>query len=1090
MKKAKKNKSKFITLIRWLSSISIMAVLLWVIYIYAGKLLCQIALGQIGELTNTKIKAGSIKFMSNGSVVFTDLVVDPCKSNVSNCNIIRAKRLFASFDRKSLFLLQPRLKVLDVNDFVFNAVYDVDSNWSNLSGLKIKPSGGGFHKAPDIHLGSGTLQYIKIVNGREEIALSVPVDADFESNLEPQKMYHFNITTASLSSGYGLSRLQGYWKPGHIIVTGGVSSLSVPEFEMAWYINVSAAEFKYDKEENYSLALTIKDMESLRNNEPNALDLEIPTFAKKYGFMTAFQKFIDTYKPKGLIDVNLKMSGNLQKLADSTIDGTVHCRDITFNYSKFPYEINHLVGDINFTHERISFDKLQGKHGNSELSFGGWYKSFDGNREYEVNIASDNMLLEDDLYKALNEKQQKSWSSFSPVGNVSIDLKMERNNEIGKETNLKIGLLDVDAKYSNFSYPLKNLSGTLDFGPDKIIVQNAFSRDGDIEIEINGEIVKKQSEDDPYNFIIDVNNIPMDSVLENALLDKQKRVYKSFQPAGLASGIINVSRSQTGDVNYSADINFADASIKTDFLENQVTNITANAIISPDSAVVKSLSGNYGDMPIMLSGRFMSQVEEQLCYDVSLNLKKVRLNDKELQSLLPESIKKTVQNFDPNGITDMTLDLKKLNPEKPVEYNVSMNCLGNSIYLKDFDCQVTDVTGLMKIDGNNIKLKNVTAFLDNNIQPESDREKIFLNGNIKIDNGSMTQAELSINAANISFSQNFLIQLAPKYQNLYKSLSPTGSMDINFYNFHIVKSGDSNSTIDFDGAIDLGKCDFVLSGKPAKLDSTIKVQGKYTSEKGLCNCNMIIDNGSLRLLNKNLTDLITEIIYDPNQKKWSSQYFLADLYGGKTTGQLDFLQDENSPMEYIVQTAFENVDLQKFLSDTNDPAGNASTHASGKMSGSLSLSSQVPQKNSRIGSCRLSIKNMKVGKMSPVTQLLQVLNLNEPSEYAFDTMLVDSYIKKDGLLVEKLDMSGKSVAFHGSGLINLLSRNVNLSLTARGRRPANDDPSVIQSLTEGLGQGVMKMEVTGDYRNIKVETKTLPVIEGTLQIFGEPRAQN
>ena len=127
---------------------------------------------------------------------------------------------------------------------------------------------------------------------------------------------------------------------------------------------------------------------------------------------------------------------------------------------------------------------------------------------------------------------------------------------------------------------------------------------------------------------------------------------------------------------------------------------------------------------------------------------------------------------------------------------------------------------------------------------------------------------------------------------------------------------------------------------------------------------------------------------------------------------------------------------------------------------------------------------MQVGKMSPLANLLEVLNLNEPSDYAFDSMFIDSYIRRNGLVVEKLDMSGKSVAFYGSGLINLSDGDVELSLIARGHRLATDDPSILQSLTEGLGQAVVRMDVTGDYRNIKVATRALPVLEGTLNLIG------
>jgi hypothetical protein len=132
---------------------------------------------------------------------------------------------------------------------------------------------------------------------------------------------------------------------------------------------------------------------------------------------------------------------------------------------------------------------------------------------------------------------------------------------------------------------------------------------------------------------------------------------------------------------------------------------------------------------------------------------------------------------------------------------------------------------------------------------------------------------------------------------------------------------------------------------------------------------------------------------------------------------------------------------------------------------------------------RLKINDMRVGKLSPLAKLLQVLNLTEPSDYAFDQMFVDSYIKGDNMFVKKLDLSGRGFAFYGSGWMDLVSRNINLILTARGRRLATDDPSILQSLTEGLGQAVVRMEVTGNFDDPDVKTKALPVIEGTLQIL-------
>jgi len=154
------------------------------------------------------------------------------------------------------------------------------------------------------------------------------------------------------------------------------------------------------------------------------------------------------------------------------------------------------------------------------------------------------------------------------------------------------------------------------------------------------------------------------------------------------------------------------------------------------------------------------------------------------------------------------------------------------------------------------------------------------------------------------------------------------------------------------------------------------------------------------------------------------------------------------------------------------------------MNGSLSLNARLGDNSSRIGTCRLAISDMQVGKLSPLAKILQVLQLSGPEDYAFDRMYVDSYIKQDGLFVEKLDLAGQSLAFFGSGWMDLKNRNVELALTARGKRLATDDPSILQSLTEGLGQAVVRIDVTGDLYDPKVTTKTLPLIEQTLNIFG------
>ena len=99
-------------------------------------------------------------------------------------------------------------------------------------------------------------------------------------------------------------------------------------------------------------------------------------------------------------------------------------------------------------------------------------------------------------------------------------------------------------------------------------------------------------------------------------------------------------------------------------------------------------------------------------------------------------------------------------------------------------------------------------------------------------------------------------------------------------------------------------------------------------------------------------------------------------------------------------------------------------------------------------------------------------------------MLIDSYIENKKLNLEKIDLSGKTLAFQGSGLVDLESHNINVVLTARGKHLAAARPSILQSLTEAISLAVVRIDVTGDFYDPKVETTTLPVLKDPLGILG------
>ncbi len=1073
--------------IRWLAEVLILAVLLWLFFILAGRALCHIALSQIAELTNTKIKTESVDFHTDGSVLIKELVISPYEKRSDDDTLLKAQTVYARFSLKSLFLLRPRLKVIDVNDFAFNAQYDLDTGWWNLSALTIKPPKGTSGKMPRIHLKAGTLQYSKISNGQVKVALSVPLNATFRLDEETQKGYGFEMTTATFFHGHGQSRLEGFWKPGSITIAGGISSVDVPELEMAWIIEKSlAAELKYDRDNDFSLKLRIKDLHSKRSPALDKLALVGPGFLGKSSPFTALQKFFNRYKPYGRIDIDLDASGNLNRLGENALSGEVYCRDVAFCYFKFPYTVEHLAGRIDFTHNSVTLNNLKGKHGDVELCFNGLSRDFGPDCEYEIEITSDNIALDNDLYSVLDTKQKESWSAFSPNGFAAIDYRLNRSSQMDEERKLTVELRGAGVVYRRFPYPLKNLTGRLFFEQDNVIFSDVVSQAGECKITINGEVVTNADSNSVYNVSVDVKNVLLDSTLEASLPDRQRNLYDQIQPTGLADGLIEISGRDSEPAAFIADLSFKKASLISDRFSSPVSDISANAVFTPDSITITDFDGWYGDGSVKMAGSIWPEQERRKSrYQLSLNFEQIMLND-DLFSFVPAPLKKIVTELKPQGKLNLDVDLNKESPAIPPDYIITMDCLGDSADFPQLPYPLKDITGTLSITKDSINLENIAATLDDNIAATEDNSTIKLNGIITLADNSFSSAFFENISAKDMFLDECLAAFLPKHiRSLSDGLASSGRFDMDFKNMQILPADDGQKSVDFTGDITFKNCSFKLSDAETELDAVLKIKGLYNTGQGLSNCQATFDGGSLMIQGKSFTNLKADIFYDPDLRCWSTEDLIADYYGGKSIGKFELKQTDGKALEYLLQVVFDNVDLQQFLSDTKGKEIAENRYTSGRMDGLLSVNARIGDSSSRLGVCKLTMRDMQVGQLSPLGKLLQVLKLNDSKDFAFDQMFVDSYIRRNDLLVKKLDLSGQAVAFYGSGLMDLETRNVDLALTARGRRLATDDPSVWQSLTEGLGRAVIKMKVTGDFYDPDVKTETLPVIGETLRILGK-----
>lgn len=1003
---------------------------LWmIILVLAGHLLQTVAIKQISELTDTQITTKSARLSLMGTVRLKNLrIISKDKADYDNA-FLTANVVYARFTLGSLFTLKPKLKVIKVYNFVLRALYDTDTGKWNLPGISLAGTSGKLD-IPEVELEKGLFKYGRIVRGQIQPVMEIPLALSIKKSYSSQQ---FELTTGSGEFGQG-SILKGSWNKGKITISGGVCSDTVVSLEKLWRINTLAGEIDYDSDGNYSMQVRLKDFQYLSEQTSQTVNamLNKKMFPEELPFLTYLQNFFEEYRPIGKIDLEVQAKGNFYKMHDNKIAGTVYCKDVSVRNTEFPYAIEHIMGKIDFTENSYKLNELRGKHGDSEFVISGWEKDFGERRQYEFHITSKGMDIDEDLYNALNANEQKVWSDFEPKGKAALNFSVSRQLPEGKKSRMEMTLQSMEAVFKHFPYPLRNLSGKVIFENDRVIFSDVISRNGKGKITINGQT---ESTKPYFDIKIKVENISLDKELAESLPEKQRQLWKNLNLGGTVDGDIRIHSVQGGTSDFAADVNIKKGELKINALP-AIKDALVQATIMSDMVHIEELKGKYGNGSISLHGRvWPAESTQQSSYDLSLFAEQVELDDT-IISLFGRH-REITEQLNLRGKVNITADFNKTHREQDVKYKVSVNCAGVAANLNSLGCRLKDIQGDVRITNDRITLEHLTAG-----PVGTDKPTVTIDGQVAIKDSDRKDAKL--------------LDL---------------SCDIKFDN-----------------------CDLYAAGKVTEVTGLLKVSAAYDTEDGLCKGQADLKIQHLRIDGKLLTNASAFIGYEPKEQSWISSNLIAYCYDGTVMGKLTIKPLQGRPT-YTLQAALTNIDLQKFLEQCRAdyaPAAAAQaemensngTYTSGKMSGSLNVTGYLGSSFPRMGRCKLVITEMQFGKMSLLAKILSVMRLNAPEDYAFDQMVVDSYIENNKLNLQKIDLSGKTLVLSGSGSVDLESHGINVVLTARDKHLGAAKPTILQSLTEALSPAMMRIDVTGDFYDPKVETRTLPVLKDSFGILG------
>jgi hypothetical protein len=986
---------------RWFLELATTSVLIWVAFVIGGRALPEIAIRQLSDLTNTKIDVDSVEFRFDGSVFIKDLVIRPRNSADYDNSILKAETVRVHFRLGSLLMLRPMVKEIFVDDFTLRIQYDSSNGEWNLSAMKIQLPGGSVGRLPKVDFEHGAVEYSKVVNGRVVVIASSSVSAYCYNARKITGGYRFDIYSADkqdFTKSYAIVN----WQPGRVIVGGRISSEDVPGFERPWMVRAIDAELAYEPNKTCVLTAKIKGFTCPPSESRDLFAFDTKTVADRAPFVNAIQTFFRQYNPSGTIDINLQASGDPERLNEGKIEGKVTCKDVALCDRRFPYTVEHLTGQVELTEKSAKLNSVVGRHGAVELTLNGWAKGFGPDCKYNFQISSDNMLLDKDLYNAIDREEQKLWSEFSPSGVVSASYSRVRQSPTDERSVLAVQLLNVEGVYAGFGYPMKNTTGKVLVADNNVVLSDVVSQWGGRRITINGKAGFGRGVIPSYDIVAKGENIPLDAALEAALPAAQKEFYNQFETQGLVDATVKAVSAGKKDIapTFTAEVFPKKTSLKAKALPILVNEVEGRVVFRPGVIDIEQLEGHYKGGTVVFSGLVWSaENQREPGYCLSMRAKKVGLSE-DLADALPGSLGAMMGQLRAGGEVNLAADVSRNADANCGSNRLVIECLGNTIDCNLLPYALHDISGKVAITQSHIVLEDITARASHTIRGSPIESVMKIAGSVVLSEANGTNEGVRVTAGDVNFSGE-----------------------------------------------------------------------------------------NVRFKNKSLSKVDTVLGYDSESGQWLSKYFVANFYDGKMIGKLQFSKSEKGGLDYLLEASVAGADLKQFLTDTDKEVRPDEHYSTGSINGSVSIIGSFADDNIRLGRCRMKITDMQVGKRSPLANLLAVLKLTEPSDYAFDQMTVDAYIQDNKMFLRQLDLSGKSVAFYGSGWLDLKTDDIKLTLMARGRRLASANPSILQSLTEGLSRAVVRVEVNGKISDPQIKTMPLPVIKETLGILGTPKGE-
>lgn len=596
------------------------------------------------------------------------------------------------------------------------------------------------------------------------------------------------------------------------------------------------------------------------------------------------------------------------------------------------------------------------------------------------------------------------YDKFLPGG--LCDLRILIVKEAKQEPDIRVTLVarDMTFTYKNFPYPADRISGEIDFFADRFVIKNMRGHHGPATVRFDGAADGYASES-AFSFRIEIDDMPIDDALRNALDPGSRRALDAFSPRGRVSARGRALRSAGKDAveRIPLDLSFKDLSLHYREFPYELGNVSGEISVDGNKITVKRATVRDGAMEAEVRGT-IGDISGDATVDISIDARRLPL-DARLRAAIGDEARKVWDLFNPGGEIEVHWKLSK-EKGRDVVHSARARCRGNTATYKELPLPATGITGDIEMAPGRYRLEHLVGKVKG--------AEVEVHGTI-----TDAQNSLHVDAVGLPLDDEVKNALPTGLGDFIKMLKLGGTVSFN-----------SNLTFKKNGQRQVDLVCKLLKGyidtepRFEDLDGTVTLTGYFEKDKpemvGFINCNRATVAG------KRISDVAAS--FNNRGSKLNFVNLKASVYGGSLTGRSFSLDTQTK--DFLGGTfTIDRVDLQEFVRDTK-------SYSAKTMTGKVSLEVNDLKGNSLdsstiTGKGRMMIRD---GQLWEIPVFLKMFTLNPgelfKSRNQFDAGVVDFDIRQRKINVDRMAFTSESVSVVGRGHIGF-DGDLNLVLKPR-----------------------------------------------------------